>query len=205
MCNRYHLTTYDLVREEDLVGKAARDYFPDLLAEAYEVNDRRVFDSGKSIWNEVWLVPHVRGTPRWFVSNKAPLFDHQGEVIGLAGLMHPIATPEDQRQHFRELQRVIEFLETNFISEIDAEKLASIAGLSVPHFNRRFRQLLRLSPMEYVHSLRIQEAQRLLATTTQSVAEVSAATGFYDQSHFTKRFKKVTGITPLKYRREFLR
>jgi len=205
MCNRFHLVTYDLVREDDLVGKAARDYFPDLLAEAYEANDRTVFESSKHIWNEVWLVPHVRGTPRWFVSSKAPLFDLNGEIMGLAGLMHPIATPEDQRQHFRELQRVVEFLETNFVGEIDAEKLASIAGLSIPHFNRRFRELLRLSPMEYVQSLRIQEAQRLLATTQESVAEISAATGYYDQSHFTKRFKKVTGITPLKYRREFLR
>ncbi|MFG0289313.1 MAG: AraC family transcriptional regulator, partial [Rhodopirellula sp. JB044] len=36
-----------------------------------------------------------------------------------------------------------------------------------------------------------------------SVAEVSAATGFYDQSHFTKRFRQVTGLTPLAYRKKF--
>ncbi len=48
MCNRFHLVTYDLVREDDLVGKAARDYFPDLLAEAYEANDRTVFESEKT-------------------------------------------------------------------------------------------------------------------------------------------------------------
>ncbi|NNE90641.1 MAG: AraC family transcriptional regulator [Verrucomicrobiales bacterium] len=203
MCNRFHLVTYDLSRQEDLVGKAARDYFPALLAEAYEANDRSVFESGKSIWNEIWLVPHIRGTPRWFVSSKAPLFDLKGDIMGLAGLMHPIATPEDQRNHFGELQRVIEFLDTHFIDEIDATNLAEIAGLSVPHFNRRFRKLLRLSPMEYVLNLRIQEAQRLLTTTDSSIGEIAAATGFYDQSHFTKRFKKITGITPLRYRREF--
>jgi transcriptional regulator GlxA family with amidase domain len=47
----------------------------------------------------------------------------------------------------------------------------------------------------------VQEAQRLLATTRLSLGEIAAATGFYDQSHFTKRFRKVTGITPSAYRR----
>ena len=71
--NQAHLQTYDLTREEDLVGRAAREFFPDVLAGAYESNDRGVFESGEPVHNEVWLVPHVRGTPRWFISSKAPL------------------------------------------------------------------------------------------------------------------------------------
>ena len=203
MGNAFHLVTYDLTEECELVGRAAREFFPDLLAEAYEANDRRVFESGEPLWNEVWLVPHIRGTPRWFVSSKSPLFDLRGRIMGLAGLMRPIDTPEDQRTHFQELDRVIRFLEEHFIDEITVDRLAEIAGISVPHFNRRFRQLLRLSPMEYVLSLRIQEAQRLLVATNQSVGEIAAATGFYDQSHFTKRFRKVTDMTPLAYRKRF--
>ncbi len=203
MCNALHLVTYDMAREEELVGRAARDFFPDLLAEAYEANDRRVFESGQSLWNEVWLVPHIRGTPRWFVSSKSPLFDREGGMMGLAGLMRPIATPEDQKTHFQELQRVIEHLRTRFVDEVTVESLAAIAGISVPHFNRRFRQLLRLSPMEYVLSLRIQEAQRRLVTTDRGIGDIAVATGFCDQSHFTKRFRKVTGMTPLAYRKRF--
>ena len=86
------------------------------------------------------------------------------------------------------------------VDEITAESLAEKTGRSVPHFNRLFRKVLRLSPMEYVLSLRVQEAQRLLATTGMSLGEIAAATGFYDQSHFTKRFRKVTGLTPSEYR-----
>ena len=55
--------------------------------------------------------------------------------------------------------------------------------------------------MDYVLSLRVQEAQRLLSTTQLSLGAIAAATGFYDQSHFTKRFRKVTALTPLQYRR----
>jgi len=124
-------------------------------------------------------------------------------VIGLAGLMHPIATPEDQRAHFQELERVINFLEKHFVDEITVDRLAEIAGISVPHFNRRFRQLLRLSPMDYVLSLRVQESQRQLVTTNEPIGEIALNTGFYDQSHFTKRFRKVTGMTPLQYRKRY--
>ena len=57
--------------------------------------------------------------------------------------------------------------------------------------------------MEYVLSLRVQEAQRLLTTTTHSVGEIASATGFYDQSHFTRRFNKAVGMTPLAYRKKY--
>ena len=203
MCNAMHLGTYDMTSESEIIGRTARDFFPDLLAEAYEANDRRVFESGQPLWNEVWLVPHIRGTPRWFVSSKSPLFDSEAALIGLVGLMHPIATPEDQKIHFQELQRVIEHLENRFVDEISVDRLAEIAGISVPHFNRRFRQLLRLSPMEYVLSLRIQEAQRQLVTSNRAIGDIAVATGFCDQSHFTKRFRKINGMTPLAYRKRF--
>ncbi len=201
--NDFHRIRYDRIRARDLVGKRASDFFPALLGEAYEANDRVVFENGKTIRNEVWLVPTIRGTPGWFLSSKSPLRDHSGTIIGLLGLMTPIATPEDQRAYFGDLQKAIAYIDSHFVDEITAPKLAGIAGLSVPHFNRLFRKLLRLSPMEYVLSLRVQEAQRLLATTRQSMSEIAAAVGFYDQSHFTKRFKKITGMTPLRYRKNY--
>lgn len=203
MANAFHLDIYDLVREEDLVGKLASDFFPDLLAHAYHANDRRVLESRESLWNEVWLVPRIRGIPQWFLSNKSPLYDLDGNVMGLVGLMLTIATPEHQRTHFQELQRVIEFLERSFVDQVSVGRLAEIAGISPAHFNRRFRQLLRLSPMEYVRSLRLHEAKRLLATTNQNIGQIAVAAGFYDQSYFTKRFRKATGMTPLAYRRHF--
>lgn len=199
------LTTYDLAREEDLVGRRAQEFFPPLLAEAYETEDRQVFETGEPVRHRVWLVPHIRGTPRWFVSSKTPLRGLTGEVIGLAGLMFPIATPEAQRAHFRELERVIAHLEHRYHEDVSVAGLAAVAGLSVPQFNRRFRQLLRLSPMQYVESLRMQEAQRRLATGGESLVEIALAAGFCDQSHFTKRFRKSVGMTPLAYRKRYRR
>ena len=202
--NVHTLNTYDLRDESELVGKRNRDFFPEVLAEAYEAEDRKVFGSGEGVLNQIWLVPHIRGTPRWFISSKAPLRDVAGDIIGLVGFGQRIATPEDQRVHFRELWKAIEFVENHFGEDISTDHLAEIAGISAPHFNRRFRQLLRISPMEYVLSRRMQEAQRLLSTTSMSVGEIALITGFYDQSHFTKRFRKVTGMTPLAFRKRYL-
>ncbi|MEX2578899.1 MAG: AraC family transcriptional regulator [Verrucomicrobiales bacterium] len=203
--NDFHRIRYDRIKAEDLVGKRARDFFPALLGDAYEANDRVVFDSGKTIRNQIWLVPTIRGTPGWFLSSKSPLRDPAGEIVGLLGLMYPIETPEDQRVYFGDLQRAIEYIDSNFVDEISARELARVAGMSVPHFNRLFRNVLRLSPMEYVLSLRVQEAQRLLTTTRMTMGDIAAAVGFYDQSHFTKRFKKIAGITPLQYRKGYFR
>lgn len=201
--NDFHRIRYDRIKAEDLIGKRARDFFPALLGDAYEANDRVVFESGKTIRNEVWLVPTIRGTPGWFLSSKSPLRAPDGKIVGLLGLMYPIETPGDQRSYFGKLQKAIEYVDSHFIDEITSEKLAELAGVSVPHFNRLFRNILRLSPMEYVLSLRLQEAQRLLSSTRMSMSEVAASVGFYDQSHFTKRFRKVTGITPLQYRKQY--
>lgn len=201
--NNFHRIRYDRIAPEDLVGHRASEFFPALLGEAYEANDRVVFETGKTIRNEIWLVPTIRGTPGWFLSGKSPLRATNGSICGLLGMMYPIETPEDQRIYFGPLQKAIKYVDNHFVSEINAEKLAALAGMSIPHFNRLFRKVLRLSPMEYVLSLRIQEAQRLLATTPATMGEIAAAIGFYDQSHFTKRFRKITGMTPLAYRKSF--
>jgi len=188
---------------EDLLGRTDLDFQPPALAEAYHAEDRRVMDSAEAIPNQVWLVPHVRGTPRWYVSSKTPLFAVDDSVIGIAGVMYPIATPEEQASFFRELSPVIRFIEENYTETISMKDMAEMAGLSATQFNLRFRSVLRMSPTDYVLSRRIQDAQKRLTESSESIADIGINVGFVDQSHFTKRFRKVTGMTPLAYRKRF--
>ena len=81
--------------------------------------------------------------PGGFSLSKSPLFDLQGKVMSLAGSMYAIATPEHQRTHFQELERVIEFVERSFVDEISVKRLVTLRQISVAHLNRRFRQLLQ--------------------------------------------------------------
>ncbi len=194
---------FKLAREEDVLGRTDRELQPPALAEAYLAEDRRVMELRKPIPNQVWLVPQVRGAPRWYVSTKTPLLGPAGEVLGIAGVMYPIATPQDQEAYFRELAPVIRHIDGHYTEKISMEEMAGLAGLSSTHFNRQFQALLKMSPTEYLQKRRVQEAQRLLTESEGSVGEIAIASGFYDQSHFTRHFRKVTGLTPLAYRKRF--
>ncbi|MCC9658606.1 AraC family transcriptional regulator [Rhodopirellula halodulae] len=194
---------FNLTEKSELLGRTDREFQPPALAEAYHAEDRRVMDGRTTIANQVWLVPHVHGMPRWYVSTKTPLFDDESSVVGIAGVMYPIETPEDQAAMFQELGPVVQFIGEHYTDTISMKDMAEMAELSSSQFNQRFQTLLRMSPSEFVLSLRVDQARQLLIETEQPLAEVAAAVGFYDQSHFTKRFRRVTGMTPRAYRKRF--
>jgi AraC-like DNA-binding protein len=194
---------FGLNGDDEILGRTDADFQPPALAQAYHAEDRRVMEGRMPIANQVWLVPHVRGTPQWFVSSKTPLFDPTDKVVGIAGVMYPIKTPEEQASYFHELLPVVKFLDANFTNAISMSDMAAMAGLSATHFNQRFKSILRMSPSEYVLSHRVQLARKLLTETTKSISKIGAEVGFYDQSHFTKRFRKIVGLTPNSYRNQF--
>jgi AraC-like DNA-binding protein len=203
--NRPFLENHGLADESEAIGKTDRDFHPPLLAEAYIAEDRRVMAGRRPLSGQVWLVLHRRKVPRWYVSTKTPLFDVDGEVVGIAGAMYRIQQQEEYTRHFQELLPVVRHIEEHFAEPISMVTMAKLAGLSSTHFNRRFRQLLRMTPMEYLRAIRIQVAQRLLTTTSKGVVEIAEEVGYTDQSHLTKRFREATGITPSAYRRKFMR
>ncbi len=101
------------------------------------------------------------------------------------------------------LRRVREHIEQNLTGELRGEELASIASLSVAHFNRAFRQSTGRSPHRYVMERRVAVASELVRTTTRALAEVALEAGFSDQSHFSRIYAALTGETPSAYRRRY--
>lgn len=200
--NSRMLEIYHLKNPNELIGKTDRDFHPPALAEAYIAEDNRVMESKQAILNQTWLVPHILGTPKWYVSSKVPLWE-DGAVAGIAGVMHLIETPSDQSEHFGELKQAINYMADHYSENISMEAMAHLVGISSTLFNRRFRELLRLTPTEYLLTLRVQEARKLLVQSNQSLADIGYSVGFYDQGHFSRRFQKVTGMTPGAYRKQF--
>ena len=202
--NRRNLAdVFGLDSPTELLGRTDRDFQPPALAEAYHAEDRRVMDTASPINNQVWLVPHVRGTPSWYVSSKSPLLDSESQVVGIAGVMYPIATPEEQASFFQELLPAVRSIDDNFTDHVSMKDLAAMTGLSSTQFNSRFRAILRMSPSEYLLSRRVRAAQERLTNSSMSIAEIGMSVGFFDQSHFTKRFRRFTGMTPAAYQNRF--
>jgi AraC-like DNA-binding protein len=202
--NFLFLENHGLTHEAEAIGRTDHDFHPPLMAEAYIAEDRRVMASRLPLPGQVWQVPHRSNLPRWYVSTKTPLFDVHGDVIGLAGAMYRIEEPAELARHFQELLPVVSHIEKHFADTISMTRMAKLAGLSSTHFNRRFQQLLRITPTQYLRTVRVEAARHLLFTTSRDLADIAAAVGFSDQSHFTKRFRQTTGLTPEAYRRRFV-
>jgi AraC-like DNA-binding protein len=100
------------------------------------------------------------------------------------------------------LARVEAHIESHLACALTLEALAEVAGLSVFHFCRVFRETVGATPHQYILERRIALAQRLLwAQDGRSVLDVALACGFATPSHFAAQFKRRTGQTPLQWQR----
>lgn len=93
-----------------------------------------------------------------------------------------------------------EYIEQHLDSNISLTALADAAGLSMYHFAKAFKQSTGATPHQFVLDRKIERAKALLRDPNRSVLEASARTGFVDQSHFTKIFRRLVGVTPSVYR-----
>ena len=98
----------------------------------------------------------------------------------------------------RAVTRACEYLSEHYAENVSLETLACIANLSPFHFNRVFSEQLGLPPHAFQTQLRVLRAKALLKQG-YSISHVAAQTGFADQSHFTRHFKRITVITPGQY------
>ncbi len=104
----------------------------------------------------------------------------------------------DVGPHERAITRVCEFIEAHYAQDLSLKELSSTACLSPFYFQRLFVRHTGVSPHDYLVQRRIKKARELLLQG-HGIAAVAADTGFVDQSHFTRSFKRVTGITPGRY------
>ena len=98
------------------------------------------------------------------------------------------------------LERAKEFIHAHYSDNLTLTSISQIAGVHPVHLARTFRQHYGCSVAEYIRNLRLEAACSALSATDAPLAEIAAAGGFYDQSHFSNTFKQLTGMTPAEYR-----
>ena len=202
--NRAYMEMHGIDDASEVIGKTTFDLNPPSLARAYVKEDQFVMDSREPLPGRRWMVMHKSSIPQWFISSKTPLFDATGEVIGLLGAMYRIDVEEELADVLGDIFPAARYIEQHYTEPVSMTQMARLVGLSSTHFNRRFKQVLHMTPNQYLRSVRIQVVQQLLTTTSLSIARIACDVGYNDQSHLTKRFKEVTGITPAAYRKRFL-
>jgi len=102
------------------------------------------------------------------------------------------------RRELKPVQRVRDYLREHYAEDITLTDLAQVAHLSPYHLNRVFHAEVGMPPHKYQTQIRVSHASKLLARG-MPIAEVAAETGFTDQSHFTRHFRRLMQVTPGRY------
>jgi AraC family transcriptional regulator of arabinose operon len=84
-------------------------------------------------------------------------------------------------------------------------EMARLVNLSPSRLRHLFKSDTNMTPTQYLHALRMQEAKQLLETTWLRIKEIANMVGIAGQSHFVREFKRVYGFTPAAYRAHYRR
>lgn len=187
---------------QDALGKTDRDFFPPARAEEYLADDREVMASGLPKFNRIEPAPEREGSPHLVITNKIPLRDANGRVIGLAGFSRRIESLRTAPAMMKKLAATVAMLHERYAEPLTTVQLAQQAGLSISQFERTFRKAFGSSPHQYLVGIRLEHACRLLNETDDTVATVAQRCGFYDHAHFTRAFASFMGTSPARYRRD---
>lgn len=188
-------------REEDIVGLTDDGIFPPRLAEKYRRDDRLVVQTRRPLLGIIELFPNAEGLPEWFVTDKLPLFDREGECCGVIGTVRSYEEQRSAIAPYLELADAAERIKRDFKQPLDVARLARTAGLSVRQFSRKFRSTFQSTPREYLMRMRILHACSLLQRTDLPITEVALQSGFYDHSDFARHFRRQQGLSASAWRR----
>lgn len=108
----------------------------------------------------------------------------------------------DLLPHHRDrLDQAIFYLQDHYHEDLKLRDLAGRAHMSVSHFARLFKQYTGMPPHEYLVNYRVNEAKKMLRGSGMSLAELAYQLGFTDETNFSRTFRRVTGTTPLNFRK----
>jgi AraC family transcriptional regulator len=153
-----------------------------------------------------------RGTATWLVTQ---LYDEfrdpdcvsplaiEGVLLELMAETSRCAVGPADRRPPHWLEQVTELLHARFADNVGLSELASAVGVHAAHLARVFRKFKGRTVGDYVRGLRIEYAARRISNTDGSLADIAAAAGFSDQSHFSRTFKQRTGMSPAEFRAVF--
>jgi len=100
------------------------------------------------------------------------------------------------------IELVKELIHSHLQEPLTLSALAKHVGMHPVYLAQAFRKVCGCTVGEYVRRLRIEFACRELTDPNNTISEIAAAAGFFDQSHFTRTFKRLLGVTPAEFRKQ---
>ena len=198
--NRTLVTRCGLTSKDELLGRTTREVFPAPLGDRFFEQDRAVLTSGIAITHNLELHLYPTRSEGWCLTHKEALRGVDRKIIGVAGISRDLQPTGESAEGFSELAAAVECARVRFGTDLRVEELADVAGLSVYQLNRRLRSIFGLTASQLITKTRIENASAMLRREERTIAAVAHACGYYDQSAFSRVFKKTVGLTPQQYR-----
>ena len=162
----------------------------------FDITDKSLINSKTNALIESALLTE------WLETSSTLLYDM------LLNLRHCISfEPNDSTYtKYKEwLKPLIEHMNRNVTEVFDLSKAAEIVGCSPVHLCKIFKKVYNMRPNEYITSLRIKQAQKLLSSKLNlTVAEIGRMSGYEDASYFSKKFRLYIGMTPAEFRENYV-
>ena len=189
-----------LAGKAKLLGRRARDLFPEALAAGYEQQDDELFQTGREVRDKLEMLIDGHGTPSWFLTQKTPVTDAAGTVVALASVSANLHIPAGSDPRLEELGEIIHTIRTRHAEPLRIEELAARAGMTLPQLERRMKKVLRVTARQFLTRMRLQAAAAALRDPARAIIDIATDCGFYDQSTLSRQFRAATGFSPGEYR-----
>jgi AraC-like DNA-binding protein len=184
----------------ELMGRRADELFPPPLGKSYLVQDESVLRSGTAILDQLELHFYAPGGRGWCLTNKLPLRDKNGRVVGLVGISKDLRSSSERGEDYSGVAEVVQHIRKNFGETLRVNSLAARAGLSGYQFEQRIRRLFQITAGQLIQKTRMEAAVRRLRETNDPIAVIALDCGYSDQSAFTRQFRQTVGLSPSDYR-----
>lgn len=187
----------------EVLGRTPLELFPEPLGRRYAEQDRRVLGEGLEIRAQLELHLYRGGLRGWCLTDKLPLRDARGAIVGLAGLSRDLQPPEGGSADYRRVARAAELIRSRHAGPLPLGGVAREVGLGRRQLERLMRRVFGLSPGQLLVQARLEAASRLLREGRLGISDVAQACGYSDHSAFTRQFRATVGLTPTAFRRAF--
>lgn len=150
-------------------------------------NPDRIFELSHRYMKDMRMIGSQEELTHWLAGTLSRFMRHVFEMMDV--------------KHTEAMHKVKEHMNYNYARKITLEETAALVGYSPAYFSRIFKDEMGITFKEALNGIRIERSKSLLLSSNASIAEVCSMVGFNDQSYYCKVFKRLSGVTPDKFRK----